>query len=96
MKQKPGRKAKLEDKTLNEILRLSAYNILRYLRSPDISIKDKAEFSKGMVIKTIPAEITADGNVGHTLIYIGRNKQALIESGEDRVFEPVEDSSHQS
>lgn len=77
-----GRKAHLEDKTIQTILRLSAYNIIRYFRSPDFTVKEKAELGKHFVLKKIPTVVESDGSFAPKTIVLMRNDKAIEENTE--------------
>lgn len=72
-----GRKAHIEDKTIETILRLSAYNIIRAFRSPEIDQKFKAELGKHFILKKIPTVIESDGSFAPKTIILQRPGETL-------------------
>lgn len=74
-----GRKCHLEDKTIQTILRLSAYNIIKAFRSPEIDQEFKAELGKHFVLKKIPTVIESDGSFAPKMVMLVRNDRAVAE-----------------
>lgn len=72
-----GRKAHVESKTIETILRLSAYNIIRAFRSPEIDQKFKAELGKHFILKKIPTVIESDGSFAPKTIVLLRNPEEV-------------------
>ena len=72
-----GRKAHIEDKTIETVLRLSAYNIIRAFRSPEIPLQFKAELGKHFILKKIPTVIESDGSFAPKTIILQRNQDVL-------------------
>lgn len=78
-----GRKAHVEDKTIEMILRLSAYNIIRAFRDKAIPQTFKAELGKHFILKKIPTVIESDGSFAPKTIVLLRNEKS-IELGSER------------
>ena len=74
-----GRKAHLEDKTVQTVLRLSAYNIIKAFRSDKISLEFKAELGKHFVLKKIPTVLQSDGSFAPKMVMLVRNDRAVAE-----------------
>lgn len=72
-----GRKAHLEDKTIETILRLSAYNIIKAFRDASIPQQFKAELGKHFVLKKIPTVIESDGSFAPKTIILQRTNEVL-------------------
>ena len=80
-----GRPAKFENKTIEQILRLAAVNVLRFLRSEDFTLKDKAELGSKFIIKRMPVALESDGSFAPKTIVLLRNEKAIEENaGHDR------------
>lgn len=75
-----GRKAHLEDKTIETVLRLSASSIIKAFRDPLVDIKFKAELGKHFVLKKIPTVIESDGSFAPKTIVLLRNEKSILES----------------
>lgn len=73
-----GRKCHLEDKTIQDILRLSAANIIRAFRSKEIPLQFKAELGKHFVLKKIPTVINSDGTFAPKTIILMRPDEQPI------------------
>lgn len=65
---KAGRKAHLEDKTKEEIMRMSAATVLRALRSKELSFEFRASLARDFVIKSMPTKI--EGHERHLHVNI--------------------------
>lgn len=81
-----GRKAHLEDKTIQTVLRLSAYNIIKALRSPEIPLQFKAELGKHFVLKKIPTVIESDGSFAPKMVMLVRNDKAVGEENQSSLL----------
>ena len=75
IKGRSGRKAHLEEKTIIQVLRLSAANIIRAFRSKDIPLQFKAELGKHFVLKKIPTVIESDGSLAPKTIILMRDQK---------------------
>lgn len=73
-----GRPAKFENKTIEQILRLAAVNVLRFLRS-DASLQDRAELGAKFIIKRMPVALESDGSFAPKTIILLRNEKSLLE-----------------
>ena len=89
-----GRKAHLQDKTAETIIRLSASTIIHALRDKNLAIELRADIAKHFVLKAIPQASDEESNL-RGLIYIvngeragklGENKQQVLSA-----FESTED-----
>lgn len=81
-KGKAGRKPYLEDKTIQELCRLSASTVFHALRCTDptiFSFEKKAELAKHFVLRAMPQKIESDGSFAPKTIVLCRNDKALKE-----------------
>lgn len=69
-----GRKAHLEDSTVEQILRLSASTILKALRSDEIKLEVRADLASRFIVKKVKsADLGINGHIGNTIYIIAGN-----------------------
>jgi len=71
-----GRKAFLEDKTREEILKLSAKTILEALQCEKLSFEFRSDLAAKIYVKSMPS--TVDAELHHTFTEIGKITRGLI------------------
>lgn len=82
-----GRKPHLEKKTIEEICRLAAFNIIKAFRAPEniFPFEKKVALAEKFVLKKIPNVIEGDGaNLQILNVYIPSNDQEL-----EKILAPV-------
>lgn len=74
VKGRSGRRPYLQEKTIEQICRMSALAIYHALRSPDseISKEKKAELGKHFVLRVMPQKIESDGSLAPKTVVIIR------------------------
>ena len=83
-----GRKPHLEDKTIEQICRMSASSILHAFRSPDVPLQFKAQLGKEFIIKKMPSNLAIKGELKNSVVFIA-NEQALKDLGIDAEKTPL-------
>lgn len=85
VKGRSGRRPYLQNKTLEQICRMSASSVLHALRCRDENIfpyEKRVELAKHFVLKAMPNVIESDGSLAPKTIVLIRNDKALLESAQ--------------
>ena len=83
-----GRKPHLEDKTIEQICRMSASSILHAFRDPSIKLEFKAQLGRDFIIRKMPSNVALKGELKNSVVFIA-NEAALKELGIDAEKTPL-------
>lgn len=73
-KGRSGRRGYIEEKTMKELLRLSASTIFKALRSSELTLKDKANLASEYIKRQVPLKTEEIGNIApQTFINVIKN-----------------------
>lgn len=86
VKGRSGRKPGLDDKTIQQVCRMSVANVIRAFRSKTVSMEFKAELGKHFILRSMPQRV--EGGEGHfqiVQVYIPSERPEIRDNKVDSV-----------